>query len=209
MSNRKPARWVVAAVAGATIVGVAPTAWACSCVQPPPPAQALADASRVFEGDVTAVSQPQPGRVAATFRVVRAWKGVNEPELVVLTAGNSAACGLDFAQGQRWLVYTHLYENETHANLCSRSTQNGNDDIAALGAATYTPPAETTGAPPSTPPPSTPPPSTSPAPAPGAAPAQGGGCAGCAVGEGPSSVGPWWLVLVALWRRSRRPTEKE
>ncbi|HZO15696.1 MAG TPA: hypothetical protein VFB62_20630 [Polyangiaceae bacterium] len=184
--------YFVAVVVGAALSTVAPTAFACSCMQPPPPAQALADASRVFEGEVKTVNQAEPGHVVATFRVLRAWKGVNEPEVVVHTAGDSAACGLGFAAGQRWLLYAHLHENNTHANLCSRSTQESAGDIAALGPPSFTPASDAPIPPPSQPPPSAP----SPTPAPPPAEQPSGGCAGCTVSS--RAEASWWMLALAL-----------
>lgn len=195
--------YLIALVVGAALSTVAPTAFACSCMQPPPPAKALADASRVFEGEVTAVSTPEPGRVVATFRVLRAWKGVNEPEVVVHTAGDSAACGLGFAAGQRWLLYAHLHENNTHASLCSRSTQESAEDIAALGAPSFTPANQAPVPPTPEPPPAAPPPMPGPPPE----EQQGGSCAGCTV-TSRAAEASWWMLALALTsvcaRRARR-----
>src|SRR5690606_6032663 len=137
---------------------------ACSCIAPPPPKVAAEQASRVFEGEVTGIERGEGG-VVATFHVLRGWKGVSEQEVEVRTADSSAACGLGFAEGQRWLLYAYEDGGQTHAGLCSRSTQSANAaaDIAALGAPSYQP----DGA-------ASPPPGAEPLPAPAAAPDEPG-----------------------------------
>ena len=124
----------------AVITASQPTcAFACSCIAPPPPAEALAAADAVFAGEVTAVSAPLESGAATinvTFAVTQRWKGPSDATLVVGTSGSSASCGVSFTTGQRYLVYASTSEGQLSTNLCSRTAplDSAADDLAALGA---------------------------------------------------------------------------
>ena len=128
-----------------------PCVYACSCVPPGPPQQALADATAVFSGKVTAIGQPaRPGSsdaVQVTFAVARAWKGPEQATITLSTPGSSASCGIDFVEHQEYLVYASTVDGGLQANLCSRTTPlaNASEDITALGEG-RAPPAEAGGA---------------------------------------------------------------
>ncbi len=130
---------ILALVALAHVVN--PTCvFACRCRPPEPPANALASATSVFAGRVTAlagaVDSGGPDPVQATFAVTRVWKGTDQPTVVVVTPASSASCGFAFVQGQEYLVYASEIEGRLQTILCNRTaliTQAG-EDLAALGA---------------------------------------------------------------------------
>lgn len=113
--------------------------YACSCLPPGPPDQALAESGAVFSGTVTAVARPvnvggnTPVRV--TFRVARVWKGPEEVTLILNTPDSSASCGVEFVENGEYLVYAQNVEGTFQATLCSRTTQlaNAGEDLAVLG----------------------------------------------------------------------------
>lgn len=128
--------------AAALIAIVAAWLWsqpaaACKCMLLEP-AAAAEQASAVFEGRVVEVSDlsaaPMPRR-QVTLRVVRVWKGMDGERAVVTTASESAACGIDFARDQNYLVYASKQEGVLSANSCSRTRLIGDadDDIKVLG----------------------------------------------------------------------------
>ena len=134
-------RMAVAVVVVALVIAMQPTCvFACSCLPPGPPEDALADAAAVFSGRVTAVSAPADAGgsmpVQVTFAVARSWKGVDRPAIVVNTPASSASCGVNFEKGQEYLVYALRSEGRLETNLCSRTTQLGaaGADLAVLGA---------------------------------------------------------------------------
>jgi hypothetical protein len=152
-------RWLVrsglALVVLAVVWGARPVerAYACSCMAPPPPAEARNGADAVFAGTVTGVLQNAPlgtsnNRVMVSFRVSEVWKGANNPEIAVLTSGDSASCGFGFDQGGQYLVYAFIEEGRLTTNLCSRTNAlaQAGEDLAALGEGT-TPPLAATGNP--------------------------------------------------------------
>jgi MYXO-CTERM domain-containing protein len=203
MMRRRAPLWVAAALA-ITVVSIQPKpAAACSCVPPPPPAESLEASAAVFEAEVKALAQPDdPPWVRATMRVIRAWKGASSPEVTVITAASSAACGLELAVGDRWLIYASEVDGELHAGLCSRSavSRSAEADFSALGAPAF----GSEAAPPSDPEPAPAAPPTEP---PSAAPppeASAGGCAGCTTAPGSPGAAAALLLLACLARRRRR-----
>jgi hypothetical protein len=116
--------------------------FACSCIAPGPPEEALASSTAVFAGKVTEIVAPanlggaEPMRV--TFEVSQGWKGAEQKTIVVHTSGSSASCGFEFAQGQEYLVYASESEGTLQTGLCSRTAQlaMAGDDLAVLGEGT-------------------------------------------------------------------------
>lgn len=113
--------------------------YACSCRPPGSPAHALAEATAVFAGKVAAIRAPadQGGAnpVEVAFTVTHSWKGALPSSLVVTTPASSASCGVEFVQGQEYLVYARESEGVLQVSLCSRTTQLAlaGEDLAALG----------------------------------------------------------------------------
>ncbi len=142
----------LALVALANIVN--PTyVFACRCRPPGSPADALASATSVFSGRVTALAGAMDsGRsdpVQATFAVTRVWKGTSQPIVVVVTPASSASCGFAFVQGQEYVVYASEIEGRLQTMLCGRTaliTMAG-EDLGALGAGTAPSPAHEAGMP--------------------------------------------------------------
>jgi hypothetical protein len=128
-------------------------AFACSCRPPGPPAEALASATAVFSGRVTAVSGAVDSGgsdpVQATFAVTRVWKGADQPTVVVATPASSASCGVAFAQGQEYLVYASDVEGRLQTVACSRTAPiaAAGEDLAALGAGSAPSPVDEAGPP--------------------------------------------------------------
>jgi hypothetical protein len=132
--------------------------WACSCIMPSPPPQALQETDFVFTGQVTNVINPSqiPGlgligqwyttwtqspptanfnMEHASFAVIDSWKGVETSTVTVYTAGNDGMCGIGFITGQQYLVYGYRDEGGAiQANICSRTTDisNAGTDLAYL-----------------------------------------------------------------------------
>jgi hypothetical protein len=127
----------------ALVTAVQPScAYACSCRPPGPPAEALANATAVFSGKVTALSAPVDGGgtdpVQVTFAVTNGWKGADQSTIVIVTPSSSASCGVGLVEGQEYLVYATESEGSLQTNLCSRTTQlaMAGEDLAVLGAGT-------------------------------------------------------------------------
>jgi hypothetical protein len=113
--------------------------FACKCAPPPDPAEALAQSTAVFEAQVTQVNTTAD-ELEVTMHVTRAWKGVDTETIRVRTRKDSAACGVEFALNQIWLVYANqTTESASAIGLqvlrCGRSrlADEAGDDFAALG----------------------------------------------------------------------------
>lgn len=109
---------------------------ACSCAYPGPACQAFWNADAVFEATVVQISLiPRTETIGAresestdklvTLQVHRSWKGPQAGPLEVTTARYGAACGFDFKEGERYLVFAH--NDRTGGRLgvssCSRTQQ--------------------------------------------------------------------------------------
>lgn len=136
------ARWIVlVAVAAALFVANPRCAYACSCLPPGPPRDALATSDAVFAGKVVKLSAPlgdavnSVDPVSVTFEVSQSWKGAPAQTVVVKTASSSASCGFNFEQGREYLVYAETADGELQAGLCSRTQAlaTAAEDLAALG----------------------------------------------------------------------------
>jgi hypothetical protein len=120
---------------GAAVIAHPPgQAYACSCVQPGPPAEAAAQSEAVFLGTVAGTT-PQANGVLVTFDVESVWKGPNGPQLTLGTAGSSASCGYEFVPGEKYIVYASAQEGQLATGLCTRTAlaADAADDLAALG----------------------------------------------------------------------------
>jgi hypothetical protein len=100
--------------------------YACSCIAPPPPKEALAAASAVFSGKVTAIEAAGDHEKAVTIEIKSTWKGVEKKkEVVVYTADNGATCGYGFEKGKSYLVYASLMKRGDDkvlgTNICTRT----------------------------------------------------------------------------------------
>jgi len=126
------------------ITCAAPSAFGCSCLQPPDVAQELERSASVVDATVVALEDRKSGwqsiklwfqrllgqsapsvpdnRLAVRLRVHEVWKGKAAPELVVYTARDSAACGFPFEVGRRYFIYSNRTADEAYAvSLCSRT----------------------------------------------------------------------------------------
>ncbi len=206
----------------ACVLGVLPVAalllapspsFACKCAPPPAPAEALQQATAVFEGQVSQID-PVGDAIEVTLRVVRGWKGIEAETARVRTRRDTAACGIPFENGKSYVVYATQSATEgsaisLEALRCGRTrlAEEAEEDFNALGLGVVPVVARVPGENPTAEtPPAAAPASESTAPPKPAAPAAGG-CAGCSAGGASSSSGPptlWWIAMAALLILRRR-----
>lgn len=114
-------------------------AYACDCA-PADPEGLFASADLVFVGTVAeiAIAPGLPGNegmepMSVTFAVEDVLKGAVDGGMVaVSTAGNSAACGVSFASGQRWQVNATLDRAAGYfTHLCSGDVLLGQGEVPA------------------------------------------------------------------------------
>jgi len=180
----------------AVLLAAPSTSHACKCAPPAEVAEALAQSSAVFEGQVTQVNTTET-ELEVSLKVTRAWKGVTTETVRVRTRKDSAACGVEFAVDQVWLVYANQTTEDAAIALqvlrCGRSRLAGEagDDFSVLGLGVV-PVSPREPAPP-TPPDAgatKPPDANQPKPIEPAA----NGCASCAVGQ-PRNANPTFALL--------------
>src|SRR5690606_29734924 len=107
------------------VVLPAPKAYGCSCIPPGAPQEEMDRSAAVFAGTVADVQQAPavesgPG-YQITFMVSEVWKGPVEPQIVVATAQDSAACGYQFEAGREYIVYAYDSDGGLVTGLCSRT----------------------------------------------------------------------------------------
>lgn len=98
-------------------------AFACSCA---PPSQTTNDdfqkATAVFVGRVLDVQRKENAEnITVKFAVQKYWKGKISNTVKVMTASNSAACGVNFEVGKDYLVYANENNGKLSTGLCSRT----------------------------------------------------------------------------------------
>lgn len=126
---------VLRAVILAVIFGSGvPEAFACSCIAPPSPKQALKKSSAVFSGEVTAI-EVEGFVKKVTISVGRSWKGARKKTVTVTTSFSGASCGYGFQKGKKYLVYCY---RGLETGLCTRTKtlKSAKEDIKELGEGT-------------------------------------------------------------------------
>ena len=114
--------------------------YACSCVPPDPPREALANSDVVFMGTVVSlreferddglVSSADPTTVE--FSVGTVWKGTVSQPMYLTTRRWSESCGYPFVEGVTYVVYSR---DGLTVSLCSRTRpfSEATDDLIELG----------------------------------------------------------------------------
>jgi len=119
----------------AALAALPTEAHACSCVPAPPPADAFAQASAVFEARVSRLDVDTTAlRATAHLIVVRQWKGDLPEDVTVTTASQSSLCGFTFTPDSRVLLYADGELDALSVSMCSRSrpVESAAEDLAAL-----------------------------------------------------------------------------
>ena len=131
-------RWLLVILIGLASFTQISEARACSCMKLTP-AEGLSSSYAVFTGEVTDIepnTATKFGGVEITLGVKKVWKGEIGAQVKVRTAGNSAACGYNFAKGETYLVYADRDEADPmRVSLCSRTAllANAQEDLDFLG----------------------------------------------------------------------------
>lgn len=141
---KKPSVYIILVIVFSIILlNSAPTvSYACSCVEPGPVEGELELSSVVFSGKVIEMkdvnknnlSQSSVDPIAIVFEVDESWKGLNQTQVLVYTARDSASCGYEFTLNEDYLVFAQETDGELRVGLCSGTTPlTANLDMTALG----------------------------------------------------------------------------
>ncbi|EDM75833.1 hypothetical protein PPSIR1_33491 [Plesiocystis pacifica SIR-1] len=113
---------------GAALAFTPAIAQACSCMRAPEPVEAARGADAVFSAKLVSVAEADSGtpdfpNKVFTFEVAQTLKGNLDPQVRVITAHDSAACGRDYDEaGSEWLIYARIHDDgQLRDNLCSRT----------------------------------------------------------------------------------------
>lgn len=154
MRRRLLVVFTVAIMASVTLAHPKP-AWACSCVFPPTPADALSQWEAVFQGTVVSVAEARPwpfvdqirnwlglpyvydyGSRLFSIEVTRSWKGVTTTRVDIRTGYGAGDCGYGFITGIEYVIYAgQTPDGDWGTNICSRTnpTTSAVDDLTYLG----------------------------------------------------------------------------
>ena len=112
-------RLVLALVVAATaaLAATAGPAYACSCA-PPDPRSLLGQADGAFVGRLVSRQEVAAGRTRFTFAVERSVKGALGSTVVVESASNSAACGIETPVGSRIGLFLERRDGGWTSSLC-------------------------------------------------------------------------------------------
>ena len=96
---------------------------ACSCVPPPAPERAVAEADAVFLARVIAFEEmPAQQWRLARLEPIEIWKGRLAEADSVYTSWSSASCGCYFEAGETYLIYAYQQEHgRLWTHLCTRN----------------------------------------------------------------------------------------
>ena len=118
------------------LCAVSSAAYACSCMAPPAPKIALEKSAAVFVGQVASVEKGQYNNTFQ-FKVSKKWKGIEGNTASIVSATNSAACGINFDSDRDYLIYAFKTEDDPQlrTNLCTRTKRltDAAADLAELG----------------------------------------------------------------------------
>ncbi|MEM7154175.1 MAG: hypothetical protein AAF799_15110 [Myxococcota bacterium] len=108
---------------------------ACSCMMPPPPAEAMERADAVFEARPFSMTN-NGVRARYRFEVDQVWKGDVGPRVEISTSMSSAACGRTYRIGTRYVIYARRGSDGGWTDgLCSRTrtSQSAAEDLQVFG----------------------------------------------------------------------------
>jgi hypothetical protein len=128
---------------GAVFLGPgAGRAHACSCAGSPSSTDELYWPDAVFAGEVIDVEEDTSGGMPplspVTLEVEESWKGVSEERVVVRGYGPEVSCGIEFREGESYLVYARDNESRDvplEIDFCdaTKPLASAEADLAALG----------------------------------------------------------------------------
>jgi hypothetical protein len=126
---------IVALVSNLVLAGGlgAGKAHACSCAGSASLEEQVSDSAAVFSGEVLDIEEnelapgPGPPLGRVTFDVRASWKGVSGGSVVVYGQGDEVSCGIDFQEGQSYLVFAYGggegHEDPLQTDFCTQTQQ--------------------------------------------------------------------------------------
>lgn len=108
--------------------------YACSCAQPASVQSELKNKAAIFSGKVIKMKETDTVKTAL-IEVDQIWKGPSQSQIMLKTATDSAGCGMEFIEGENYLVYAYGEKNHLETGLCERTTflSDATEDLNILG----------------------------------------------------------------------------
>lgn len=116
---------------------------ACSCAQLPSVGEELERSKAVFSGKVLDIKEKKslqgfPNN-SVLFEVMENWKGAEQSQVIITTGQGDGDCGIDFTEGNEYLVYANestMYGAKSLGSIiCDRTDllSASKEDLAVLG----------------------------------------------------------------------------
>lgn len=114
---------LIVLLAPALVVVGASSALACSCIPARPDPKAITDAAAVFSGTMVEADVAEPGFSPGTwtFEVDAVYKGDIAETQAVTSHTQSAACGLEFEEQKRYVVFAYEEAGDLQTNSCTNT----------------------------------------------------------------------------------------
>jgi LPXTG-motif cell wall-anchored protein len=116
---------------------------ACSCAELPSVEEEFEQSQAVFSGKVVDIREKRniKGYITKSvlFEVTDTWKGVKQSQIIITTGQGGGDCGVDFKEGQEYLVYANestMYGAKAFVStLCNRTNEWSvlQEDLKILG----------------------------------------------------------------------------
>lgn len=84
---------------------------------------AVKNASIIFSGKVISIVPTENYQNSVKFHVLKSWKGLETNEIIVTTASESSACGVNFTVGETRMIYS--FSNPPSTSSCSMMLVDG------------------------------------------------------------------------------------
>jgi hypothetical protein len=129
---------------GILLIGSFPSSTsACSCAESPSVEEELERSKAVFSGKVVDIKEKRSlngyTSKSVLFDVTNTWKGARQSQMIITTGQGSGDCGVDFKEGEEYLVYANestMYGAESLVSIiCDRTNElsSSQGDLVILG----------------------------------------------------------------------------
>ena len=106
------------------ILLISTSGYACSCIYSEFGVKDYQRATYIVDGKITKiVADEKKLEKVITFKVRKTIKGNASEVMEIKTAFNSAACGLNVKEGDKWLLFVHEYNGHLNVGLCGKNVR--------------------------------------------------------------------------------------
>ena len=106
-----------------------PIALGCSCSEPPPLEESIANTPYIFVGTVKHITARESNELISSTSVEDALKGDVADMVSVATAFTSAGCKYNFIQGQKYIVFAYATQEGGFATNSCMATSGYSENV--------------------------------------------------------------------------------